>query len=102
MFLLSQTAFADPIIPSAIDWSTTVTDVTVRNGGISNTSVTDVTGGVMLHFDEASGGSGIGTDTRYYDFTTTAAASGGTVTLDFNIDYNTFLGFAVEYFGLQV
>lgn len=89
-------------IPTASNWGVSVSTVVNRGSAAPNVSITDIVDGVNLHFDAASGGSGVGTTTRQYDYTTTAAASGGTVLLDVNLQYNAFLGFFQEDYGLQI
>ena len=100
--LVAPIASAIPIVPAAIDWSVTTSVVVSRPSGAPNTSITDIAGGVNLHFDAPTGGSGAGTATRRYDFETTAAASGGAVSLSIDLNDNSFLGFFKEDFGLQI
>lgn len=88
--IMSLSAHAIPI-PAASDWSTDISDVAVRGlSGPSNTAITDISGGVQLHYDAPSGGRGRGTDQRQYDFTTSVTAGG---ILDFDIAFSAETGF---------
>lgn len=95
------TVNAGPIVPDAADWSVGITTVTDRGSPAATTSITDITDGVLLEYDAATGGFGVGTTTNQYDFTTSAAAT-GTLMLEFDLQVDAFIGFFGNEFELHV
>jgi hypothetical protein len=93
---------AQPSIPAPADWSVGVTTLVNRGSPAATTSVTSPAVGVVeLHLEAPTGGLGVGTTTRQFDFTTTATASGVGV-IGLHVRYDAFLGFFQEDFGLQL
>jgi len=101
--LMSVGANATVILPSASNWSVTITDLNSRASGAPTTSITDVFGsgthGVQFDYSAPTGGSGVGTRLRQYDFTTSAPTAG---TLPVSIDYVAFTGFFITEASLEV
>jgi hypothetical protein len=98
---LSTEVRADSIIPEASDWGVSITTIVNRGSGAPTTSITDILNGVQLGYSAPTGGFGVGTSTRRYDFTTTAADT-GTLMLDFDVDLASFTGFFGNEFSLAV
>ena len=97
-------AGAVPIIPSAADWSVSVTTIVNRNGQTGSlASVTDLAGldGVQLSYSQPTGGFGVGTSTLLRTYSTTY--SGLAADIPLAVDINAFTGFfgnqfKVDYF----
>ena len=98
--LLVSTAALSSTIPAAANWTVNTTTLQNRASPGPTTSITDVYGGVLLQYDELSGGNNVGTATRQYDYTTGPAI--GPEWLDLNIQYNAFHGFFQPDTGLFI
>ena len=92
-------AFPVGMLPRAADWTAQLAMLTERSSPAPTTSITDIPGGVKFIYEAMTGGSGWGTSTVQYDFTTTAAAAGRRT---FDITYSGFHAwYGVEFsFGL--
>ena len=101
IFFVVGIAEATPTIPDASDWSVAVTTITDRSSGAPSTSITNLMAddGVQLHYDAPTGGFGIGTSMRQYDYTTTASTNG---MVNFDVNLNAFTGYYVTELSLSV
>jgi len=100
--IFSVNAYATPIIPDATSWTVAITTLTDRGSPDPTTSITNLTGdGVLLEYHAATGGFGVGTSLRRYDFTTTADA-GGCLMLNLDVGIDAFTGWYGNEFELHI
>lgn len=95
-------ANATPLLPDAADWSYSITTITDRGSPAATASIANAPGdSVELSYSAATGGSGVGTSTRQYDYVTSADDT-GTLALNFDVDLSAFTGYFGNEFQLDV
>jgi len=100
--IFSVNVYATPIIPDATSWTVTITTLIDRGSPAPTTSITNLTGdGVLLEYDAATGGFGVGTSLCQYDFTTTAD-SGGCLMLNLDVGIDAYTGWYGNQFELHI
>ena len=86
LFVASGTAPVEAqSIPPASNWDASNIIVLNRNSPEPTMTVIDIADGVLLSYDAPTGGFGVGTSERQYNFVTTASAS-SILTFDLSID----------------
>lgn len=86
-------------VGSSGDWGVSISVLGGSASPASTTSITDIPGGVLLEYNAATGGSGVGTQDRRYDFTTTSTMTGK---LTFDVEFDAFTGFFSNFTALHV